>query len=182
VPVHAADGSDPGPATAGDPVAATVADRYDYLDAVAVAPEAPLEPFEAAGLDCRLVPVDHPPLPTYGLVVEDPATGGRLVVSGDTSYAVPERSRAAMADPDLLLADAIVPASECHLHPRGGRHEGPDGVPRTFGTKHMTKEGALALAEELGAAQTRLVHAAHFTPADDAFAARGAVDGESYTV
>jgi phosphoribosyl 1,2-cyclic phosphate phosphodiesterase len=187
VPVHAADGSDPGPAAVGDgapgdPVATTVADRYDYLDAVAVSPEAPLEPFEAAGLECRLVPVDHPPLPCYGLVVEDPTTGGRLVLTGDTSYDVPDRSRAAMADPDLLLADAIVPADQCHLHPRGGRHEGPDGVPRTFGTKHMTREGALALADDLGAAETRLVHVAHFTPAEAAFAAPFAVDGESYTL
>jgi phosphoribosyl 1,2-cyclic phosphate phosphodiesterase len=113
-------------------------------------------------------------------VVEDPETGAKLSRSGDTSYDVPDESRAALADPDLFLADAIVPASLCEYHPIGGSHHDADGVPRTFGTKHMTREGALALAEELGAAATRLVHTAHFYPADEAFAEPLAVDGEVY--
>jgi phosphoribosyl 1,2-cyclic phosphate phosphodiesterase len=44
----------------------------------------------------------------------------------------------------------------------------------------MTREGALALAEELDATQARLVHAAHFYPAEEAFEAALAVDGEQY--
>jgi phosphoribosyl 1,2-cyclic phosphate phosphodiesterase len=177
VPVHAADRTDP---ATGESVAATVERKYDYLDAVEVDHRTPMEPFEACGLTLTLVPVDHPPLDCYGLVVEDPESGTRLSITGDTSYDLPERSRAALADPDLLLADALVPGHLCEHHPLGGRHAGEDGVPRTFGTKHMTREGALALADELGADATRLVHAAHYYPADEAFAEPLAVDGECY--
>jgi phosphoribosyl 1,2-cyclic phosphate phosphodiesterase len=177
LPVHAADEVDP---VTGESVAGTVRRKYDYLDRITVHDETPFESFRAAGLDVTLVPVDHPPLLCYGLVVEDPETGAKLSLSGDTSYDVPDESLAALADPDLFLADAIVPASLCEHHPIGGNHHDADGVPRTFGTKHMTREGALALAEEVGATETRLVHTAHFYPADEAFAEPLAVDGEVY--
>jgi len=81
---------------------------------------------------------------------------------------------------DLLLADGIVPADLCEHHPLGGDHHDAEGVPRTFGTKHMTREGALALADDLDADETRLVHVSHFYPADEAFAEPLAVDGEQY--
>jgi phosphoribosyl 1,2-cyclic phosphate phosphodiesterase len=177
LPVHAADETDP---VTGESVADTVRRKYDYLDRITVRDESPFEPFAAAGFDLTLVPVDHPPLRCYGLAVEDPETGAKLSLSGDTSYDVPDRSRAALAEPDLLLADGIVPASVCEHHPIGGRHPDADGVPRTFGTKHMTREGALALADDLDAAETRVVHTAHFYPADEAFAEPLAVDGETY--
>jgi phosphoribosyl 1,2-cyclic phosphate phosphodiesterase len=177
VPVYAADEADP---ETGESVAETVRRKYDYLDSVTVEPRSPLSAFRACGLDVTLVPVDHPPLCCYGVIVEDPQTGAKLSLSGDTNYAVPEASRERLADPDLFLADAIVPASLCEHHPLGGRHEGPDGVPRTFGTKHMTREGALALADDLDADRTRLVHVAHFYPVDEAFDEPLAVDGEVY--
>ncbi|WP_135536201.1 MULTISPECIES: MBL fold metallo-hydrolase [Halostella] len=177
VPVYAADETDP---ETGESVAETVERKYDYLDAVTVEPRSPLSTFRACGFDVTLVPVDHPPLVCYGVVVEDPDTGAKLSLSGDTNYAIPDESRERLADPDLLLADAIVPASLCEHHPLGGRHEGADGVPRTFGTKHMTREGALALADDLDAARTRLVHLAHFYPAAEAFEEPLAVDGEVY--
>jgi len=44
----------------------------------------------------------------------------------------------------------------------------------------MTREGALALAADLDADVTRLVHTAHYYPADEAFAEPLAVDGEGY--
>ena len=175
--VFAADETDP---ETGRSVAETVADDYDYLRAVTVRSQTPLEPFESCGFEMTLVAVDHPPLVCYGLAIEEPETGAKLSISGDTSYAVPERSREALAEPDLLLADAIVPAHLCEYHPAGGRHEDSDGVPRTFGTKHMTREGALALADELDATETRLVHLAHYYPADEAFEEPLAVDGEVY--
>jgi len=177
VPVYAADETDP---ETGESVAETVRRKYDYLDSVTVEPRSPLSTFRACGFDVTLVPVDHPPLSCYGVVVEDPGTGAKLSLSGDTNYAIPEESRARLADPDLLLADAIVPASLCEYHPLGGQHEGPDGVPRTFGTKHMTREGALALADDLNASRTKLVHVAHFYPAAEAFEEPLAVDGEVY--
>lgn len=177
LPVHAANERDP---ETGESVAETVRRKYDYLDRITVEPHAPFEPFGAAGLEVTLVPVDHPPLLCYGLAVEDPETGAKLSLSGDTSYAVPDESRSVLADPDLFLADAIVPAHLCKHHPLGGKHEDDDGVCRTFGTKHMTREGALALADELGARETRLVHTAHFYPPDEAFEEPLAVDGEQY--
>ena len=175
--VHAADETDP---ETGESVAETVASDYDYLDQLAVAPRTPHESFEAAGLEVTLVPVDHPPLLCYGVVVAEPETGATLAVTGDTSYGIPERSREALADADLLLADAIVPASACEYHPLGGKHHDDEGVPRTFGTKHMTREGALDLADELAAERVRLVHVAHFFHVDEAFAEPLAVDGERY--
>jgi phosphoribosyl 1,2-cyclic phosphate phosphodiesterase len=154
--------------------------KYDYLDRITVRGQTPMEPFSACGLDVTFVPVDHPPLDCYGVAVEDPASGAKLSLTGDTSYDVPTESRTALADADLLLADAIVPASLCEYHPAGGRHPTDDGVPRTFGTKHMTREGALDLSADLNAAETRLVHTAHYYPPDEAFEEPLAVDGEQY--
>ena len=175
--VHAADETDP---TTGESVAETVARRFDYLDAVESMAHASFESFEACGFEVTLVPVEHPPLVCYGLAVEDPETGAKLSLSGDTSFGISEDSRAVLADPDLLLADAIVPAHLCEYHPLGGKHEDDDGVPRTFGTKHMTREGALSLADDLDARTVRLVHLAHYYPAEEAFEEPLAVDGEQY--
>ncbi len=177
LPVYAADEVDP---ETGKSVAETVSQDYHYLQALTVEPVVSLEPVSICGLEVTFVPVDHPPLLCYGLAIEDPETGAKCSLTGDTSYAVPERSRAVLAEPDLLLADAIVPAHCCSRHPIGGRHETSDGVPRTFGTKHMTREGALELAADLGADQTRLVHVAHYYPADEAFEEPLAIDGEQY--
>jgi len=44
----------------------------------------------------------------------------------------------------------------------------------------MTREGALDLAEDIEATETRLVHSAHFYPVDEAFEEPLAVDGERY--
>jgi phosphoribosyl 1,2-cyclic phosphate phosphodiesterase len=179
LPVHAADERDP---ETGESVADTIRRKYDYLDRVSVRDHAPFEAFETCGLEVTLVPVDHPPLVCYGLAVEDPETGAKLSLTGDTCYAVPEESRAVLADADLLLAEALVPASLADHHPLGGRHLDDDGVARSFGTKHMTREGALDLADELNATRTRLVHTAHFYPPEEAFEEPLAVDGEQYTL
>ncbi|MFC6726153.1 MBL fold metallo-hydrolase, partial [Halobium palmae] len=61
-------------------------------------------------------------------------------------------------------------------------HHDADGVARTFGSKHMTREGALALGEELDADETRVVHTAHFYPVEEAFEEPLAVDGEQYVL
>jgi phosphoribosyl 1,2-cyclic phosphate phosphodiesterase len=178
VPVHAADETDP---ETGESVAETVRRRYDYLDAVVVEPRTPFEPFTACGFEVTLVPVDHPPLRCYGLTVEDPETGAKLALSGDTGYGIPDESRGVLRDADLLLADGIVPAHLCEYHPLGGADE-VDGEFMTFGTKHMTFEGARRLGEDLDAAETRVVHVSHFVPADEAFAEPLAVDGERYVL
>jgi phosphoribosyl 1,2-cyclic phosphate phosphodiesterase len=179
LPVYAADETDP---ETGESVAGTVSSKFDYLDRVTVHPTTPFETVETCGFEVTLVPVDHPPLVCYGLTVRDPETGATLALSGDTSYAVPDESRAVLADADLLLADGIVPARLCEYHPLGGTHEAPDDTPRTFGTKHMTFEGARALADELGAEDYRLVHVSHFPTPEEAFADDVAVDGERFTL
>lgn len=177
LPVYAAAEVDP---QTGESIAETVRRKYDYLDRVSVNDVTPVAPIEVCGLELTLVPVDHPPLRCYGLVVVDPETGAKLSLSGDTSYDMPADSREQLRDPDLFLADAIVPAALCDRHPLGGSHHDADGVPRSFGTKHMTREGALALADELGAGVTRLVHTAHYYPVEEAFVEPLAIDGEQY--
>ncbi|RQG92876.1 MBL fold metallo-hydrolase [Natrarchaeobius halalkaliphilus] len=177
--VYAANETD---SVTGESVAETIESKYDYLDAVTVRPTTPHESVRVCGFDLTLVPVEHPPFVCYGVAIEDPMTGTKLSLTGDTSFGISDRSRAVLADPDLLLADAIVPASLCEYHPLGGRHVDDDDVPRTFGTKHMTREGALGLADELNASETRLVHLAHFYPADEAFDEPLAIDGETYVL
>lgn len=162
----------------GESVAETIERKYDYLDALSVRGCEPLTSFETCGFSVTLVPVTHPPLVCYGVVIENETA--KLSITGDTNYAIPEASRERLADPDLFVADAIAPAEFCEYHPAGGDHHDSDGVPRTFANKHMTREGALALADELDAGKTRLVHSSHFFPVDEAFAEPLAVDGEQY--
>jgi len=175
LPTYAADETDP---RTDESVADTVERKYDYLDAVRVHPQTPFEPFSVCGFDVTLVPVEHPPLVCYGLTIEKDGT--KLALTGDTNYALPEASRERLRDADLLLADGIVPARLCEHHPIGGNHHDDEGVPRTFGTKHMTREGAIQLCEELRAKEYRLVHVSHFYDADEAFEEPLAVDGETY--
>jgi phosphoribosyl 1,2-cyclic phosphate phosphodiesterase len=177
MPVYAADETDP---QTDESVAETVRRRYDYLDAVTVEATSPFETVETCGLEVTLVPVDHPPLVCYGLTVEDPGTGAKLSLTGDTSFDIPGDSRDVLRGADLLLADGIVPAHMCEHHPYGGQHEDENGVPRTFGTKHMTIEGALSMGEELAADETRVVHVSHYPSPEEAFGESMAVDGEQY--
>ena len=179
LPVYAPDETDP---QTGESVAETVDRKYDYLDAVTVSPESPFDAFEACGFEVTLVPVEHPPLLCYGLRIEDPETGAALSLSGDTSYAVPDRSRDVLRGADLLFVDGIVPAKHCEYHPLGGAHPDEAGTYRTFGTKHMTIEGARALADDLAADEYRLVHLSHYIPAEEAFDDDMAVDGERFSL
>jgi phosphoribosyl 1,2-cyclic phosphate phosphodiesterase len=176
-PVYAADETDP---VTDESVAETVDRKYDYLDAVSVRPRTPFEPFETCGLEVTLVQVEHPPLVCYGVRIEDPETGAALSLTGDTSYDVSARSRDVLRDADLLLVVGIVPATYCEYHPLGGAHPDDDGVYRTFGTKHMTIEGARDIAAELDVDDYRLVHLSHYVPAADAFDEDMAVDGETF--
>jgi len=177
VPVFAADETDP---ITEQSVAETVDDKYHYLSSITVEPRAPLEPFETCGFEVTFVPVEHPPLLCYGLAIEDPETGAKLSISGDSNYGISERSRDVLDDPDLLFVDGIVPANHAQYHPAGGDHPDRNGTFRTFGTKHMTIEGARALADDLSADEYRLVHLSHYIPAEDAFDDDMAVDGEQF--
>lgn len=165
-----------------DSIAATITDQYGYLRSLSVVEHQPLEPFQCCGLEVTLVPVDHPPLPCYGLRIIDPATGGQLSITGDTSFRIPDRSKAVLRGADMLLADGIVPPDYCTNHPVGGDDHAGDGTPRTFGTKHMTMAGAQEMATELAADRYRVVHASHHYPPEQAFADPIAVDGETHSL
>jgi len=179
LPVYAADETDP---VTGESVAESIGRRYDYLDTVSVHPRTPRESFEVAGFEVTLVPVTHPPLLCYGLRIEEPETGATVAISGDTCYDVPERSRELLSGADLALVEGLVHAEACEHHPKGGAHHDENGVPRTFGTKHMTLEGARDFAADIAPDDHRIVHTAHFVPAERAFADDIAVDGERFSL
>lgn len=99
------------------------------------------EPFELIGLEFTLFKVSHPPVKTpAGVVIREGDT--RVVVTSDTNTEIPEKSLEYMKDPDLLIADAIVPP---HIHIK----------------KHMNSEEAMALAQKLNAKEVVLTHLSH---------------------
>ncbi|HOT07400.1 MAG: putative hydrolase [Methanosaeta sp. PtaB.Bin039] len=112
-------------------------ERHDVLAGV---------PFELAGMDFTLFPVDHPPVETMGVLVE--AGGKRAVITSDTTDALCARSMELMAGVDLFLADAIMP-------------------PGYNLNKHMNAEQAMALARRLNVRKTYLTHLSHLYPPHD---------------
>ncbi len=104
-------------------------------------------PFKLIGLDMTLLEVMHPPLPeSSGLVISDEKS--KIVITGDTSKDIPGKSLKLMSDPDLLIADAIIP-------PIGN-------IP-----KHMNSRDAMELASELNARNVVLTHLSHVFPPHD---------------
>jgi len=99
------------------------------------------EPFELIGLQFTLFKVTHPPVevPT-GVIIRE--GDKKVVITGDTNSEIPEASLELMKNPDLLIADAIVP-------------------PNIHIKKHMNSEEAMALAEQLNAKKTALIHLSH---------------------
>ena len=152
----------------------SVLDEYAYLPFPRRQNVEPFEPFEAAGLEFTLVPVHHPPVETYGVVIRDPVTGTKVVLSGDTSRYFDEDSFDAMREPDLLVADAFVPADTTH-NPFVADRISDDGL--EFADKHMTYEGAIDLADALDADEVALVHLSHYF--DDEYDEL-ADDGDTY--
>src|SRR3990172_2968544 len=105
------------------------------------------KPFELIGLDITLVEVTHPPLEeSAGVIIKDGRS--KVVVTGDTTKDIPEKSLGLMFQPDLLIADAIIP-------PRGK-------LP-----KHINSLDAMELAFELKAKNVVLTHLSHNFPPHD---------------
>jgi len=101
------------------------------------------QPFDIAGMQFTLLPVNHPPTETVGVRIDD---GNKVVViTSDTKMEIPERSLELMKDADLMLADAITP-------------------PGYTISKHMTADEAMALGERLGAKRLLLTHLSHLYP------------------
>jgi phosphoribosyl 1,2-cyclic phosphate phosphodiesterase len=100
-------------------------------------------PFHAGGLEITLLPVNHPPVETYGLVIQDGET--RIGFTSDTNACIPAESMSCFEDLDLLFIDALVPPGY--------------QIP-----KHMNYQDALLLARHLRAADFRCVHMSHHIP------------------
>ncbi len=105
------------------------------------------EPFELIGLEITLLEVNHPPLEeSAGVLITDGYY--KIVITGDTSRNIPDKSLKLMSEPDILIADAIIP-------PRGS-------VP-----KHMNSKEAVELAAVLNAKKVVLTHLSHNFPPHD---------------
>lgn len=149
-------------------------DLFGYLPFPVAKPVEPYEPVDVGGLELELVPVHHPPVDCYGVVLRsDDAT---VAVTADTGTAIPDRSLEAFRDADLLVADAFIPGDrdygdfvESRLS--DDRHD--------FADKHMTYEGATALVDEIAPDEAVFVHCSHFFREDRPLLGR---DGQVFEV
>lgn len=121
-------------------------------------PQEPYVPFTLGGLRITLGEVNHPPTPTYGMLIEDGDT--RIGYTADTNRDIPQRTKDLLSGCDLFFADALFPV--------GIRHP-----------KHMNYSDAVALAEELEAKDFRLVHLSHKIPWD---APHIGYDGDTFVI
>jgi len=101
-------------------------------------------PEEIGGIPIALFEVNHPTAhPTCGVVIEGPRR--RVVVSGDTLSAIPERSLEMMREADVLFIDAISPTTQQLV-------------------KHMNAHQALSLADALSPGECYFYHLSHSYP------------------
>ena len=105
------------------------------------------EPFPLIGLEITLLEVIHPPLEESAAVLIRDGRN-KVVITGDTSRNIPEKSLRLMLEPDLLVANAIIP-------------------PKGTIAKHMNSKEAMELAGELNAKKVVLTHLSHNFPPHD---------------
>ena len=100
------------------------------------------ETFNIDNLNITLFEVTHPPLKkVVGVVVVE--NGKKVVITGDTCANIPKKSMDIIKEPDVLIADAIVPTG--------------------FNVqKHMDAKQALELSENIKAKYTVLTHLSHY--------------------
>ncbi|MDY7081585.1 MAG: MBL fold metallo-hydrolase [Halobacteria archaeon] len=138
-----------------------IGERFDYLPFPRPYDVSEFEPFETAGLEFEIVPVHHTPIEAYGVVIRDDEEGTKVTITGDTATRVSDDTFEAIEEPDLLIADGFIPApAERDYHPFIENRI--DDERYNFADKHMTYEGALHFADELGAEETVLVHQSHY--------------------
>lgn len=101
-------------------------------------------PFKVCGLEFTLVQVTHPPIYTCGVVFTDGKK--RIGYTSDTNEHLPEETRRLLTGLDLLLIDGLFPASVKKVE------------------KHLNYEEAFTMADELHAADFRVVHMSHYLP------------------
>lgn len=108
-------------------------------------PTEPFRPFSLFGLGVTLVPVNHPPVETYGLVLTDGKV--KIAFTSDSNADIPPETLSVFSKADLLFVDALVPPSI--------------QIP-----KHMNYNEACALAKRLMVGDFRCVHMSHTIPWD----------------
>jgi phosphoribosyl 1,2-cyclic phosphate phosphodiesterase len=133
---------DPPPVYAGEETLSYCAPFFGFLSFERHRLE-PYIPFTIFDLTVTLFPVNHPPVPSFGVRIESPE--GSFSYTGDTRADIPERSKALLSGVDLLVLDAIVP-------------------PEIRLTKHMNYAEALQMAREATPREFRFVHLSHLIP------------------
>lgn len=149
-----------------------VRERYAYLPFPEPVEVEPHEAFMVGGAEFRLVPVHHPPVESYGVVVRH--DGAKLAVTGDTSRDLPGGSFDEMVGADLLVADAFIPGTGDYPE---FVEERISGDRLNFADKHMTYEGALDLADALDSGDEAFVHLSHYYREEHSELGR---DGDTY--
>lgn len=100
------------------------------------------EPFSLIGLEFSIFEVVHfPEKNPAGIVIFDGKN--KIVISGDSDKNIPKKSLEYIQNPDLFIADAIVPEQ------------------RNI-NKHMSADEAMEIAQKIGAKRTILTHLSHF--------------------
>lgn len=133
---------DPPPVYAADETLSYCAPLFSFLSFEPRRAE-PYVPFTLFGLSITLFPVNHPPVPSFGVRIDSP--GGSVAYTGDTRADIPAPSKELLSGADLLVLDAIVP-------------------PQIRLNKHMNSDEAARLAREAGPGDYRLVHLSHLIP------------------
>jgi phosphoribosyl 1,2-cyclic phosphate phosphodiesterase len=133
---------DPPPVYAADETLSYCAPLFGFLS-FAQHRIQPCTPFTLFGLSVTLFPVNHPPVPSFGVRIDSPE--GSVAYTGDTRFDIPERSRELLSGVDLLVLDAIVP-------------------PEVRLTKHMNYQEASEMARRAGPSEFRFVHLSHLIP------------------
>ena len=100
-------------------------------------------PFTLSGVTFTLFLVNHPPVFTCGIIIEQ--DGAKVVYTSDTREDIPEKSRDLIMDADLLFVDAIAPVGY-------------------FIKKHMNYAEACIFARSIRARDYRCIHMSHMMP------------------
>jgi phosphoribosyl 1,2-cyclic phosphate phosphodiesterase len=105
----------------------------------------PFCPVDLFGLGVTLVPVNHPPAETYGIIL----TNGKakIAFTSDSNADIPAESLTLFSGADLFFVDALVPPS-IHID------------------KHMNYQEACTLSAGLKVKDFRCVHMSHNIPWD----------------
>lgn len=185
LPVHVAEQT--GIDTNKVSIAEQLRSRYEWCGPLKIETHDAHTSFQSCGFQISFAPVVHGDNACFGISVTDPRTDTKIAITSDTCYRIPEKSRKKFDSSDLLITEAFCPAGVLETKPENRNTmyalpEGQDpdeaGVPRSVGQKHMTHEGALALADELNATRISIVHTTHYYPATEAFEDPIANDGD----